>query len=183
MTAMSTSYTSDRRSIRTGCWSAALIAIVGLGIGVAYGLAGTASALSAPDRFERTSVGGSLAVEVEAPGPMVVYAEGPGVPSLSGLRLIVISPSGAHVVVDPYIGDLRYDRNGGLGTAVGIFKASETGPYQITSGAPRTGGILAVGPDIGGRLADAFVRAGLIVGLTLAAGIALAAASSVAARR
>ena len=77
----------------------------------------------------------------------------------------------------------KYDRNGGLGTAVGSFTASETGPYQVTSGAARAAGILAVGPDIGGNLADAIGRAGLICGLALAAGDGIAAASSALARR
>ena len=118
-----------------------------------------------------------------ANGPMVVYSEAASVPSLNELRLGVSAPSGAPVAVTPYVGDLRYDRNGSLGTAVGIFAASEIGSYQITSGAARQAGILAVGRDIGGKLADAIGRAGVIIGLAFAAGIAFAAVSSVVARR
>jgi hypothetical protein len=96
---------------------------------------------------------------------------------------MVISPSGESLAVTPYGANLQYDRDGGLGTAVGTFMAPEPGSYQVSSGAVHTPAILAVGPDIGGFLVDAMARAGLICGLALAGALAIAAATSAAVKR
>jgi hypothetical protein len=105
------------------------------------------------------------------------------VPSLPSLELTVISPSGEPVAVTPYVANFQYDRDRGLGTAVGTFMAPEPGSYQVSSGAAQTPAVLAVGPDIGRFLVDALGRAGLICGLGLAGALAIVAATSIATKR
>jgi hypothetical protein len=176
-----TAWTTESRG-HTGYWLAGLIFLAGLVIGVGYAVAAISGALSASDRFDRTTVGGSVSVTVDAAGPMVIYSETSTVPSLASLGLTVVGPTGEPVAVRPYVADLRYDREGGLGTAVATFTASAAGIYQVSSEATHTSAVLAVGPDIGGYLVDALGRAGLICGLALAGALAVVVATSATAR-
>jgi hypothetical protein len=116
------------------------------------------------------------------PDPWWSNVEAAVVPSLEQLDLTVIGPSGAEVAVKAYARDLQYDRAGGVGTAVGTFTASESGEYQVFSGASRTADVVAVGADIGNGVINALGRAGLICGLALVAGLALAGTTLFVAR-
>lgn len=175
-------YLPARGANHLGYLLAALVVIVGIGIGVVYAVSGVLTTLSAPDHFDRTTVGGSLTATIENAGTVVIYVEAAVVPSLAQLDLTVTDTSGSNVRVRPYPNDLRYDRAGGLGTAVATFEAAMPGEYQIVSAAPRTMDTLAVGADIGERTIGALGRAGVICGLAILAGIALAAATKLIGR-
>ncbi|HEX5590964.1 MAG TPA: hypothetical protein VFX65_11795 [Candidatus Limnocylindrales bacterium] len=175
-------FISSRPSARGGFRPAVFVGGLGLLIAVGYAAASVLGALSAPDHFDRTTIGGSLTVEVDAAGPVVVYVEASRAVLLAELALTVTDASGREVVVDAYGADLRYDRAGGLGTAVGSFDAEAPGRFQLDSAAPLGTIAIAVGPDIGTELQAAIGRAGLVAGIGLLAGLALAAFEAARAR-
>ena len=162
---------------RIGYWLAALVAIGAIVLATGYGAVAAWDAWRAPDAFERTVLGGQLAVELAAGEEAVVYVEANGTPSAAMLGLTVASPADEPVTVGPYPGILQYDRGDTLATAVGRFAAPIDGTYDVQSDDAGLVGALAVGPDIGARLADALALAGLIaaIGVVLCAAIAIAA--------
>jgi hypothetical protein len=162
---------------RIGYWLAALVAIGGIVLATGYGAVAAWDAWRSPDAFDRTVLGGQLAVELAAGDEAVVYVEADGTPSLAALRLTVDSPTGEQVAVAAYPSVLRYDRGEILATAVGRFGAPSGGTYEVRSDDAGLAGALAVGPDIGARLADALALAGLIaaIGIVLCAAIAITA--------
>lgn len=174
---------SVRRPNHVGDLIAALVVIVGVSVGVGYAVSGLLTTLSAPDRFDRTTVGGSLTANIETAGPVLIYVEATVVPSLAELDLTVTDASGSVIPVTPYPRDLRYDRAGGVGRAVGAFDAAAPGPYQIVSAAPRTTDVIAVGADIGDEVIEVLGRAAAIGGLALAAALIVVAGSALLRRR
>lgn len=171
------------RGSRIGYWLAALVAIGAIVLATGYGAVAAWDAWRAPDAFERTVLGGQLAVELAAGDEAVVYVEANGTPSAATLGLTVASPAGEPVPVGPYPGILQYDRGDTLATAVGRFVAPIDGTYEVRSDDAGLVGALAVGPDIGTGLADALALAGLIAGLGIVLCAAIAVAASLAGRR
>jgi hypothetical protein len=72
MQTASAPYMPVRQPTRVGYVLAALVVIVGLTIGVTQAVSGVLTILSAPDHFDRTTVGGSLTASIESAGPVVV---------------------------------------------------------------------------------------------------------------
>lgn len=156
--------------------AALLVAAAGLAVSLIWALTALLDQVQQPDQFSRTAIPGQVQVAVTQPGLHVVYHEvvtGSGAPPmLPAAEIEIRDPEGALVPVEPYPGVLRYDHDGALGTAVGLFSAQRTGTY-VVSAADRhaVGGAIAVGDD----LAPGVVRALALPALTATGAIALAA--------
>lgn len=83
------------------------------------------------------------------PGRVVVYYEGRADPSPAELAVEVVGPDDAHVPVQPFAYDLRYDVGKVVGHAIGVFDAPAPGSYVVTSRIAEAGGRIAVGGDLG----------------------------------
>jgi hypothetical protein len=168
---------------RLGYGLAAVAAIGGLVLAIGYGAISAWDAWRAPDGFERTTLGRSITVELAAGEDAVVYLEGGGASSSSGLGLEVMSPAGIPIAVAAYPGTLQYDRGDVLATAIGRFTAPLAGAYEVRTADAPLPGVIAVGEDIGAQLAGAMARAGLIAGIGIALCAAVAIAASIVGRR
>jgi hypothetical protein len=167
---------------RRGYGLAVLVAVVGATATALWAVTGFLDQVQRPDQFARTEVPGVVSVAITQTGSHVIYLEGSAPVDLDAADLTVIGPQGAAVEVRPYALDLRYDVPGApgqVGTAVAVFDAGRTGPYQV--------GIQAVAADqtthlaVGDDLAPEVIRTVAVpstVGvLVLVAGIGLALAT------
>jgi hypothetical protein len=123
------------------------IAVVGIVVGVGFAAYSLYQAWRAPDSFDRSQIGGALTVRLEAGQRVVVYDESGRTHGLGELALGVTSPTGETIPVEPYRGILEYDRSDVVARALGAFRATAGGSYQIRSSGPASGA-LAVGPDL-----------------------------------
>lgn len=160
--------------------AAALVAGAGLAVSLIWALTALVDQVQRPAQFARATLPGQVQVELTQPGPHVIYHEAaPGsgatesaTGSLSASEVDIRDPDGALVPVEPYGADLRYDHDGVLGTAVGLFSAPRTGTYLVTvADRSRVGGAIAVGDD----LAPGVVRAIALPTLTAVGALAVAA--------
>jgi hypothetical protein len=163
---------------RAGYWIAILIALVG---GSAWGLTAYGGLQEEIDSFTRVAVPGEAVVRIEEAGGHVIYYEGPGSPTLSELNVRVNAPGGTVVAVGTYGADLRYDApDHGVGRAIGTFKASTAGRYEVIVGgiAPR-GALVAVGDSIADSKLGSILGALLLVVVAGGAGLVLAVVTSI----
>jgi hypothetical protein len=157
--------------------AAVLIAAVGLAVGLIWAVTGLLDQVQRPAQFSRAALPGGVQVVLTQPGRHVVYHEAPGgSPTLTADQVEVRAPDGALLPVQPYRADLRYDRADALGAAIGLFTATRTGTYLVSS-PDRTGagGSIAVGDDLAPDVARAVALPALTAmgALILAALIAL----------
>lgn len=156
--------------------AALLVAAAGLAVSLIWALTSLLDQVQRPAQFSRTALPGQVQVLLTQPGPHVVYHEvvtgSDATTPLPASEVDVRGPDGALVPVEPYLGELQYDHDGALGSAVGVFSATLTGPYLVAvADGPGTGGAIAVGDD----LAPGVVRAIALPAVTAIAALALAA--------
>lgn len=174
------SHDARKGRVPLGYWLAAAIAIVAVIGAVGWTAARTLDVIHSPDDFARVSLPSVTTFPTTASGKLVIYYEGAEKPSLGGLGVRVLDPSGRPVAVTAYPGDLRYDRAGIVARAVGGFDADQAGRYTISAGAAGDSAAkLAVGKDLGGAMTDTLLWAGLIIG----AGAVAAAATALRTHR
>jgi hypothetical protein len=156
--------------------AAILVATSGLAVGLIWGVTALVDQVQRPGQFARTALPGQVQVELTQPGPHVIYHEvapdsGP-TRWLPASEVDIRDPDGAQVPVEPYSSDLRYDYDGVVGRAVGLFSAPRTGTYLVTvAGRSGVSGAIAVGDD----LAPGVIRAIVLPALTAGAALAVAA--------
>jgi hypothetical protein len=169
-----------RRASTAGYWIALLIGLGGLVGGLAWGLTAYRGLQEEIDGFARLTVPGEAVVPIEASGGQVVYYEGPGSPSLQDLDVRIMGPGGAHVPVDVYDADLRYDApDQVVGRAIGTFQAATPGRYGIVVGAAPQGSRVAVGGSIASSKLGSIIGALLLVVAAGAAGLVLAVVTGI----
>jgi hypothetical protein len=140
-----------REPSKAGYWVAAIVAALGLAAAIACGVTGTVRTLDRPDDFARAAIPGALTVTGAAGGERVVYYEGDTRPGWRRLDVRVIRPDGAAVPVSAYHGDLEYDHQGRVATAIATFATHRSGRYRVTTtAAVEPGAKLAVGRDLAG---------------------------------
>jgi hypothetical protein len=176
MTTTWTPVPAVRRPARAATWIAVLLAITGVVVAIVYAGIGAFDAWQAPDRFARSVAGAAVTTPLEAGHETVVYVEG-SAPVIAARDLQVTGPAGDVVTVRAYERELKYDRDGGLATAVAAFTPPVDGTYTVETTADLAGAQLAVGPDIGDALGGRLGEAGLIalLGLFVAAAIGVGA--------
>lgn len=168
------------RSAR-GYRAAALVAVVGLVAGAAWGLVAYMGFQSDVDNFARFEAPGSVTLAVSRSGGRVVYREGPGPTSLSEIGLTVTAPDSTDVPVLPYEADLRYDApDHRVGRAVATFDASMPGHYEVRAdGTPADGVRFAVGGSIPASTVAGVVGGIVVIVLGLVAAGVVAFATAV----
>ncbi len=161
--------------------SAAAVLVLGLVVGAVWAAYGVLMAWRAPEGFARTTLPGTVSVQVSDVGTQWLYYEHPAgasAPSLHDLRVRVSSPAGRAVAPETTTLTVEYDvGGGGLGTAVGTFAAAVPGTYTVTaSGRPHPDAALAVGPDVADPLWTPLLGAAalLVLCFTTAVGLVLA---------
>jgi len=139
---------------RRYAWIAGSLAVLGLGVGIWWGVATYVGILDRISAFERIPIPSSKVTMISGAGTRVLYVEHARrtpFPVLRFLRFAVVDPSGRAVAVQTYEGDLRYDvpgEPGRIGTAVATFEADADGAYSIDVIGPNTAGaIVAIGDD------------------------------------
>jgi hypothetical protein len=154
-------------------WLAAIIAVLGVIGGTAFGLTSYRDAQRHLDTFDRVSIPGTLTVDISTPTDRVVYVEHADNVTFDDFTITITDPLGHPVAVDPYEGELVYETlDLTKGRAVATFHADETGPYLIQVSGPKTGE-LTVGDSFAREVLPAvltsigIVLASLICALTL----------------
>lgn len=161
------------RSSRSWFWPGIGVAAMGLIVGLAVGITSYQDSQQQVDAFARSSVPGTVTVQVDEPGRLVVYYEGDLSVGLEDLVVDITDAAGASVAIAPYGSELIYETTGPtLGRAIATFDAAQVGTYEIDVSGLDTGQI-TVGESFA-RLALPGIFAGLVIaGLSLAAGLAL----------
>jgi len=162
----------DRLS-RSWFWPGIGIAVVGLVVGLVFGITSYQDSQQAIDTFARLSVPGAVTVQVGETGQQVVYYEGDENVGIDDLVVGIIDPAGAIVAVESSEGELIYETTDlTLGRAIASFDAAQIGAYEIEVSGVDTGQI-TVGQSFS-RLALPGVLVGLaIAGLSLVTGFVL----------
>ncbi len=175
---MMTIRTTPGRHVSYGL--ALLVAVVGVVTAMVWGVTGVLDQVQQPEAFTRADISGTLTVNLTQVGPHVIYYESDGPTAVSAGQLKVLDAARRTVAVRPYGLDLRYDvpdKQGALGTAVGVFEADRTGSFVIATNAtvqdPRAQ--LAVGDDLAPATTRAIVIPALTALLSIIAAIAIAA--------
>jgi hypothetical protein len=163
------------KASKAGYAWAAVILVAGLVAGTTVGVATYLEMRDRIDRFARTSIPGSVAVNIGEPGGRVIYYEGAGEMPLVALGVRVTGPDGSSVRVSTYGADLRYDAPGSqMGHAVGTFDASTVGRYEVSSDATAPpGAALAIGRNIPASSVVAIVVSVLLIVVGLGGGVVL----------
>ena len=163
--------THDRAS-RSWFWPGIGVATVGLVAGLTLGITSYQDSQQEIDGFARMLVPGTVIVQVDEPGPQVVYYEGEE-SVIGNLVVTVANPDGAAVAIAPYEAELIYETPDlTLGRAIASFDAEQIGAYDVGVRGTDSGQI-TVGDSVA-RLALPGVLAGLaIAGLSLVAGFSL----------
>jgi hypothetical protein len=166
------------RMVRPSGWwfvAAGAIALVGIGIGIAVAVTTFLDWMDRVDAFDRTSVPGSVSVEITDPGGYSIYHEsddfGRDPAFLPEPEVEVLDPSGAEVPLDRYSASVTYSTGSHDGRGLFTFDADETGVYEVTaSGDP--GSVVAVGRGVGDDLLPGLL-AGIAIGVAapLAGGV------------
>jgi hypothetical protein len=161
------------RSSRSWFGRGVAIAVVGLIAGLFLGITSYQDSQQKIDTFARTSVPGTVTVQVGEPGQRVVYYEGDQIVGIDDLVVAIVDQAGATVGVAPFEGELIYETTDlTLGRAIATFDAAQIGAYEIAIYGIDTGQV-TVGESFS-RLALPGVLAGLAVaGLSLLAGFVL----------
>ena len=153
---------TSRRAPKTWYWIALAVFVMGVALSVVWGVTSVNDANERASAFPRTTVPGTLTVNVTEPGDQMVYFTGAGDASPGSLRLRVKDPAGVSVPLTPYDLAVEVDMSGRLGRAVATFAADTKGGYTVTSAAGgQRDGMIAVGdnvtakvlPDVLGALA------------------------------
>lgn len=171
------------RHARLAYWLAALITVLGVIGGIAWGVTSYRDSQRDLDNLDRVSVPGAMIVPVTSSTDRVVYYEGGQDVSLGDLSVNVTDPAGVNVPVRPYDGDLVYEKlDLTKGRAVATFHADRAGGYLVkVTGAQ--GGHLTVGESFA-RHALPGVLAGVgIAVLSVITGTALWVVALIRARR
>lgn len=161
------------RARKSWLWPGIGVAVFGLAAGLALGITTYQDSQREITTFARTTLPGTAIVQVDEPGPQVVYYEGGRSVSVDSLMVAVTDPDGGSVVVAFYEGELIYETTDlVLGRAIASFDAERIGAYDVEVSGIDIGQI-TVGDSVA-RLALPGVLAGLaIAGLSLVAGFSL----------
>lgn len=161
------------RSSRSWFWPAIGIAVIGLIVGLVIGITSFQDSQQQVDAFARSSVPGTVTMEVDEPGRQVVYYEGDLSVGLEDLVVNVTDAAGTTVAIAPYGSELIYETTDQtLGRAIATFDAAQIGAYEIEVSGIDIGQV-TVGESFA-RLALPGVLAGLVIaGLSLVGGLAL----------
>jgi hypothetical protein len=154
-------------------WLAAIIAVLGVVGGGAFGLASYRDVQRHLDTLDRASIPGTLTVDVSTPAERVVYVEDAEDVTFDDLTITVTDPVGDPVAITPYEGELVYETlDLTTGRAVATFRADQAGLYVVqVSG--QNAGVLTVGGSVAREVLPA-VLAGLgIIVVSLASAVTL----------
>lgn len=169
--------TQNRRlaPTRRGYAIAAVLAVVGLVIGLGGLLGGIGDLSAEVDAFQRVDVPGRGTVRFSSAGDYTLYYEtvlGGGRPAF---RTVLEGPDGELVQMTEYTGSFDYSVGGHDGSAIATFSIETPGTYELhaMASAPAGSGRLAVGKGLGGHLAKTLAPA-LVGFLTLMTAAALA---------
>jgi hypothetical protein len=150
-------------------WSAGAIAIIGLTIGITT----SRNFHSHVDSFERASIPGIVAVQVDEPTTRVIYYEGDYTVRYDNLTIAVTNPAGTPVRVARHDGEAILDTLGlTRGRPMATFNATSPGTYQIALSGVDTGQF-AVGDTLWHRTAPETLARIVLGGLSIAAAFAL----------
>jgi hypothetical protein len=150
---------------------AAVIAILGVIGGIAYGVNSYRDSQHQLDNLARVSIPGTLTVTITHPTGRVLYYEGDGSTRLADLDITVTGPTGTAVSAPRYEGDLVYETlDLTRGRAVGTFQAPTPGQYTVTVAGVDSGQLTVGGNYAHQTLPGVLVGLG-IAGLSMAAGL------------
>jgi hypothetical protein len=174
-------------STRPRWLAAGAVVVLGVLVGLAWSTVALLRMVDRPAGFARTTVPGSVSVQLARGERSVVYIESDRSTTLPALTVTVTGPNGATVTTHPIRGDLVYDvpdQPNRLGNAVGSFDANTAGTYTVTTPTEPAGDpVLTVGTDLAGGVAWALAAPGAFVLGTLVLAGVLGATPSARRRR
>jgi hypothetical protein len=143
---------------------AGTVAVVGVIVAIVVFVRGMVSYTNQIENFDRTSVPGSMVVDITSTGGYSIYHEYTGAYE-NGLYLArpavtVTNPSGETVNLSSYSSSVTYRSGGHEGVGIYTFDAPEPGSYEVSvseSNSNRSGSTIAVGRGIGSTLVFAIV--------------------------
>ncbi len=171
-------------STRPWWLAAGTVLVLGVLVGLAWSTVALLRMVDRPAGFARTTVPGSVSLQLARGERSVVYAEHDRSTTLPALSVTVTGPNGASVTTHTFRGDLVYDvpdQPNRLGNAVSSFDAHTAGTYTITTPTEPAAGdpTLAVGTDLASGVAWALAAPGVFVlGTLLLAGVLVATPSA-----
>jgi hypothetical protein len=159
---------------RAWYWVAVAILVLGVSLGVAWGVVSTVRTHDHARALPRTHAPGTLEVRVDDGASRLIYFEGDGRPDVAALGLTVTAPDGSAVPVEPYKTIMDYDVAGWIGSPIASFATPVEGTYTVSAQGSYGQGAVSVGDDflrtqaidIVGALAVAM--ASFVVGVVLA---------------
>ena len=122
--------TQTAPSARPWWLAAGAVLVLGILVGVAWSTIALLQVVDRPAGFARTTVPGSVSVQLARGERSVVYAEYDRSTTLPALTVTVTGPDAATVPTHPFLGDLIYDvpdQPDRLGSAVSSFDATTAG--------------------------------------------------------
>ena len=170
--------TPGRRPSTRWYVAAATVFVLGLLAAGAWAVVGVVAAWQVPDGFARSTLPGTVTVQVTDAGTQWLYYEhtdGTPVASLDQLGVRITAPDGQPATPQPTSFTMAYDaKTGDLGTAIATFNATTPGTYTVTADtAPAPGTALAVGPSVAQPLRTPLLGAAAVLGLCLVASTGL----------
>jgi hypothetical protein len=158
-------------------WVAGSLAVLGLGVGIWWGLAINLGMLGRISAFERVPIPSTqVSITLDA-GTNVLYVEAGRRAPAPAIRFSVIDPNGRAVAVRTYESDLRYDvpdEPARIGRAVATFEADNQGVYSIEVIGPKTdGAIVAIGDDVTGPSIATAIGALILISISTIGGLVL----------
>jgi hypothetical protein len=147
-----------------------MVFVLGLLAAGVWAVVGVVNAWQAPDDFARSTLPGTVTLQVTDTGTQWLYYEhtdGTQVASLDQLGIRITAPAGQAVTPQGTSLTLEYDAKAGdLGTAIGTFDAATPGTYTVTAATtPAPGTALRVGPSVAQPLKTPLLGAAAILGL------------------
>jgi hypothetical protein len=163
----------------------AILIVLGIGGGIAWGVTNGIAFFDAIDDFERAPVGDIETMDLEA-GDMVVYGErsgGDGITATLG-NTRLRQAGGDELTLEDYEAEFTYDNGTRAGRAEFTVEIPEDGEYEIIAeGIPGAATTVAVGPSVADKLVSAIVGALLIGGIGVVLGVILLIVTGVRRRK
>jgi len=153
MTTPAPSHATATSSARPWWLAAGAVAVLGLLLGLAWSAFALLRMVDRPSDFARTTVPGSVSIQLVRGDRSVIYLESDHSTTIAGVAVSVTGPEGETVTMRTIRGEVVYDvpdQDGRRGTAVESFEARTDGTYTVNASSEAAAGNLdiAVGPDL-----------------------------------
>jgi hypothetical protein len=168
---------TPRKPSRAWYAVAAAIAVIGLVVGLAWGLTTYFDYRDEIQGFARMRAPGASELALDG-GPQTIYFEGSSASTPTATDVHVTSASGSLVPTEAYVGDVRYDApDGSVGKAIATIVVPAPGTYRVVVDGPA--GSVAFGRAVTSSMIVSVMGSIFLVFASLIAGIVIVVAVAI----